>query len=170
MGMNELVSRARAGDARAFGEIHDRTAGRVFGLCVRLTADPTWAQELTQDVFVSAWQHLDSFRGESQFTSWLYRLTVNVVLDAQRKRTREREKLEPLWDGCRPSRQYGEEWNLDLERAIARLPERARTALVLYAIEGYKYEEIAEIMDVAIGTVKAHISQARARLVKEVRR
>ncbi len=168
--MTDLVDRARRGEGAAFDALYEKNAGRVFAICVRLTADPMWAEELTQDVFVRAWQRIESFRGESRFSSWLYRLAINVVVDAQRRRGREKARFESLADVCTPHTTDGGAWNLDLERAVARLPVRARTALVLYAIEGYKYDEIADMMDIAIGTVKAHISHARKQLLQDLDR
>jgi RNA polymerase sigma-70 factor (ECF subfamily) len=139
--------------------------GRVHATCLRISADPVRARELTQDVFVRAWEKLGTFRGESLFSSWLYRLAVNVVIEDQRKRTRAGRRLEvPLEirhiEGS-PGPGADPGLGVDLDRAVARLPEGARTVLVLHAIEGYRYEEVAEMTGLALGTVKAQIHRAR---------
>jgi len=169
--LTDLVRRARLGDDAAFDELYERHVGRVYALCVRLTADPARAEELTQDVFIRAWRKIESFRGESEFSSWLHRLTVNLVLDRQRAEGRARARTRPLDVMLAPaaSGPEGARW-VDLERAIARLPERARVALVLYAVEGYAYREIAEAMGIAIGSVKAHIHRARTLLLEDLDR
>jgi RNA polymerase sigma-70 factor (ECF subfamily) len=165
----DLVERARRGDRTAFDELYERNAGRVYALCFRLTGDPLQAEQLTQDAFVRAWRRIGSFRGESRFSTWLHRLAVNVTIDAQRCRGREGRRTADIETTALPGSLAGEpEARLDLERAIARLPDRARTALVLHTIEGYRYREVAELMDVALGTVKALIFQARARLLEEL--
>lgn len=171
--MTDVVERARRGERAAFDELYERHVGRVYAICLRLMADPTAAAETTQDVFVRAWRKIDTFRGESRFSTWLHRLAVNLALDAQRTAGRERARARPL-----EAVDLGEQGGagpdvgrlMDVERAIARLPDRARTAIVLYAIEGYSYEEVAEAMDVAIGTVKAHIHRARRLLLEDLER
>jgi RNA polymerase sigma factor (sigma-70 family) len=159
-----LVRRAQAGDARAFEVLYRTHVDRVYALCLRMSADRERAERLTQDTFVRCWEKLDTFRGESRFSSWLYRMTVNVVLNDQRSRKRRHLKLESTGDLGR----YGStapggrmEETIDVERALAGLPEAARTVLVLYGIEGYKYREIAEMTGLAEGTVKAQIHRAR---------
>lgn len=169
--VDELVRRARDGDGVAFDRLYERHVGRVYATCLRLTADRREAEELTQDVFVRVWRNLESFRGRSRFSTWLYRVAVNVVLDARRKRKRMHDRTTELKEVDLPVPGDREPVNrMALERAIARLPERARTAIVLYAIEGYRYAEVAELMDIAVGTVKAHIHRARTRLLEEVGR
>jgi len=134
-----------------------------------MSADRERAERLTQDTFVRCWEKLDTFRGESRFSSWLYRMTVNVVLNDQRSRKRRHLRLESTGDPGRYGRVAPEgsvEDTIDVERALAGLPEAARTALVLYGIEGYKYREIAEMTGLAEGTVKAQIHRARKLLEK----
>lgn len=164
------VERARAGDTRAFGELYAEHGGRVYALCLRLLADPDAAEEATQDAFVRAWQRLGSFEGRSAFSTWLHRLTVNVVLDRRR-----REKTRPLdrriADGDEAVERTGgrpatPETGIDLERAIAALPPGARTAFVLHDVEGYRHREIAEMTNTAEGTWKAQLHRAR-RLLRE---
>jgi RNA polymerase sigma-70 factor, ECF subfamily len=164
-----LVERARDGDARAFEALYRRSVGRVYALCLRMARDSQRAEELTQDVFVRAWQHLESFRGESRFTTWLHRLAVNVVLQdgrsKGRRESREEVMAEPEVHG-RQGRRETPGLRLDLERAIAALPDGARTVVVLRDVYGYKYDEIASMQGVALGTVKAQIHRAR-RMIRE---
>lgn len=159
-----LVLQAQGGDTRAFEALYRRLVGRIFALCLRMSGDAQKAEELTQDVFVRAWERMESFRGDSKFTTWLHRLAVNVVLQAGRTKGR-REARETLV--ADPEEYLGRVTRempgtrVDIERAIATLPEGARTVLVLRDIEGYKYDEIAEMQGVALGTVKAQIHRAR---------
>ena len=160
----ELVKRARGGDPGAFEELYRTHVDRVYGLCLRMSADRERAERLTQDTFVRCWEKLGSFRGDSRFSSWLYRMAVNVVLNDQRSRKRRHLRVESTGDLGRYGRaapQGASEETIDVERALAGLPEAARTVLVLYGIEGYKYREIAEITGLAEGTVKAQIHRAR---------
>jgi len=164
-----LVCEAQSGDVRAFEMLYRRTSDRVYSVCLRMSADPEQATELVQDVFVRVWEKLASFRGDSQFTTWLHRLTINLVLQERRSRAR-REARE---FGCADLDHFGREarrsmpgTRVDLERAIAALPDKARRVLVLRDVEGYKYDEIAQMTGVTLGTVKAQIHRARG-LVKE---
>jgi len=162
------VRRALTGDAEAFAELYRSHAGRVYAICLRLEGDPARAEELTQDVFVRAWQRLGTFRGESAFGTWLHRLTVNVVLASRRSLWRRGRRFIGTDD---PSRyeQVGEVRageSLDLEQAIAGLPPGARTVFVPHRIEGYTHEEIATASGIAEGTSKAQLFRAR-RLLRE---
>jgi len=170
-----LVAAARRGDRGAFEELYRAHVGRIHALCLRLTADRVQAETLTQDAFVKAWQKLDRFRGDSAFGTWLHRLTVNLVLDWQRSRGRRRRfeaPLEPLLeagsmvDEAPPPRVVD---RLALERAIATLPEGARTVFVLAEVEGYPLREIADRLGIAEGTVKAQNHRAR-KLLREALR
>ena len=163
------IDRAIEGDARAFEHLYRKHAGRVYALCLRMTADPALAEELAQDAFVRAWEKLDTFRGNSQFGTWMHRLTVNVVLSALRGRTRRLQRevaTEQLADlpAEAPTQEPGV--MRDLERAIASLPEGARKVFVLHDVEGYKHEEIAAMTGTATGTCKAQLHRAR-RLLRE---
>lgn len=163
---DELVRRAQAGDQAAFRDLYYQLAGRVYALCLRLTGDAGAAEERTQDVFVRAWDKLRSFRGESAFTSWLHRLAVNVVMNEQRTRSRRERRVTPVANPETLERgsRAGEGTaglNIDLERAIATLPEGAREVFVLYDIEGYSHAEIAQLTGIAEGTSKAQLFRAR---------
>lgn len=171
-----LVARARQGDARAFEELYHGHSRRIYALALRLTRDGGRAEELTQDAFVRAWEALPSFRGESAFSTWLHGLAVRVWLEQSRADRRRQERFEAadglpgdLSDYMGEVRRAMPETSLALERAIASLPEGARTALVLYAVEGYRYEEIARLLDVAVGTVKAQIHRARRLLTEALK-
>jgi RNA polymerase sigma-70 factor (ECF subfamily) len=164
-----LVERAQAGDARAFEGLYRRLVGRIYALCLRMARDTQRAEELTQDVFVRAWERLGSFRGESKFTTWLHRLAVNAVLQEGRTKGRRESREELVADPGAYLGRVKVEFpgtRLDLERAIASLPEGARRVVVLRDVYGYKYEEIATMQGVALGTVKAQIHRAR-RMMRE---
>jgi RNA polymerase sigma-70 factor (ECF subfamily) len=135
----------------------------VYAICYRMTADQERAERLTQDAFVQAWEKLGSFRGESAFGTWLHRLTVNVVLQDQRSRQRERDRR-ALQEEQEQAGRYATDSpdaRLDLERAIATLPDGARTVFVLHDIEGFTHQEIAEHLGIAVGTTKAQLHRAR---------
>jgi RNA polymerase sigma-70 factor (ECF subfamily) len=166
---DDLVARAQAGDQTAFRELYRQHAGRVYALCLRLTGDGRDAEERTQDVFVRLWDKLRSFRGDSAFSSWLHRLAVNVVLNEQRTTGRRERRVMPAED---PDHVAGAQHaaplhlNIDLERAIAELPDGAREVFVLYDIEGYGHADIAQLVGIAEGTSKAQLFRAR-RLLRE---
>ena len=133
---------------RAFEAAYHRTSERVYSVCLRMSGDADRATELVQEVFVRVWERLGSFRGESPFTTWPHRLTVNLVLQDRRSRGR-RDACEM---GSPDLERYGRAakrampgTRIDLERAIAALPEKARRVLVLRDVEGYKYDEIARL-------------------------
>lgn len=167
-----LAQRARDGDSAAFEGLYRLTAGRVFALCLRMAGDRERARELAHDVFVRAWEKLPGFRGEAAFSTWLHRLAVNVVLERQR-RDRRRQAHEETGvdvddDGpamLRVVRSHDGD-RLDLEAAIARLPTNARTVFVLHEVEGYRHDEIARAMEIAEGTVRAHLHRARRLLME----
>ena len=166
---DDLVARAQAGDQTAFRELYREHAGRVYALCLRLTGDSRDAEERTQDVFVRLWDKLRSFRGDSAFSSWLHRLAVNVVLNERRTTGRRERRVMPAEDldnvaGAQHAAPL--HLNIDLERAIAELPDGAREVFVLYDIEGYGHGEIAQLVGIAEGTSKAQLFRAR-RLLRE---
>ena len=167
----DLIHRAQRGDQAAFEALYRRHAGRVYGLCLRLTADAAEAEELAQDAFVRAWERLASFRGESAFSSWLYRLTVNVVFLHRRAARRRWRRVFTTDDPEAHERPAAREESepgaaLDLERAVAALPPGAREVFVLHDVEGYRHEDIARLSGIAVGTSKAQLFRAR-RLLRE---
>lgn len=164
-----LVDAAQRGDDAAFAALYDAHVGRVFALCLRLSADPASAEELVQDVFVRLWERLGSFRGESAFTTWLHRLAVNTVFEQARagKRRRLRVAITADLAGIAVSGPDAEAphhdraLQIDLEGAVARLPAGARAVFVLHDVEGYQHGEIGQLLGIAEGTSKAHLFRAR---------
>ncbi|MBK9548810.1 MAG: RNA polymerase sigma factor [Gemmatimonadetes bacterium] len=164
-----LVDAAQRGDDAAFAALYDAHVGRVFALCLRLSADPASAEELVQDVFVRLWERLGSFRGESAFTTWLHRLAVNTVFEQARAGNRRRLRVAITADlaGIAVSGPDAEAphhdraLQIDLEGAVARLPAGARAVFVLHDVEGYQHGEIGQLLGIAEGTSKAHLFRAR---------
>jgi RNA polymerase sigma-70 factor (ECF subfamily) len=164
-----LARQAAAGDASAFEALYRRHARRVHGVVARLVGfDQARAEDLTQEAFVRAWQALPAYRFESAFGTWLHRLAVNTALmDLRARRSRpqvddDEEALEHA--GAPDSAGHSTALTLDLERAVATLPPRARAVLVLYDVEGWKHEEIADALGMAVGSSKAQLHRARGLL------
>lgn len=164
---DELVRRAQDGDTNAFEALYREGVGRIHALCLRMVSDEARARELTQEVFVRAWRKLPSFRGEGSFHGWLHRLAVNVVYHALRGQTRRRSREERVAVERRPRGDGSPELRVDLERAIAALPMRARTVFVLHDVEGYTHAEIGKMTGIATGTSKAHLHRAH-RLLRDM--
>ena len=159
----DLVRRAAGGDVRAFEQLYRRHAKRVHGVIWRLVGGvDARAEELTQDAFVKAWQALGGFRQDSAFTTWMHRLAVNTALMDLRGRAGA-EALETddavLEFHAAPSARR--DLGMDLERLVAKLPPRARAVLVLHDVEGWKHEEIAQELGMAVGSSKAQLHRAR---------
>lgn len=163
-----LARRILAGDDGAFDAFYEANAGRVYAVALRMCGEEAKARRLTQESFIRAWERLDTYRGESRLSSWLHRIAVNVVIESGRRRTRWWGRLvaEPAGRSVGDAAASRPGLRVDLERAIAALPDRAREALVLRDVEGHTYEEIAGLMGVAVGTVKAQVHRARG-LVRE---
>lgn len=161
------VEAATAGDLAAFEKLYRYHVGRIYALCLRMTGNASEAEEMTQEAFIRAWERLDSFRGDSAFSSWLHRLTVNLVLANWRAAGRYRQRVVSIEDAGRwtePEQRTTKGLALDLERAIRELPRGARTVFVLHDIEGLKHREIAELTGLAVGTSKTQLHRARTLL------
>jgi RNA polymerase sigma-70 factor, ECF subfamily len=161
------VIAARAGDLGAFEALYRSHAARIHALCLRMTGNRAAAEDCVQETFVQAWQHLDGFEGRSGLGTWLHRIAVNCVLGWQRTESRRPSGHLAAVDPDRPD-PWGADpdaadagLDLDLERAIASLPEGARNVLVLHAIGGYSHEESAALLGIAVGTSKAQLHRAR---------
>jgi RNA polymerase sigma-70 factor (ECF subfamily) len=166
-----LVRRCQEGDVGAFEILYRTHVARIHALCVRLTGATALGEELTQEVFVRAWRRLGSFRAESALATWLHRLAVNVFLDRQRghRARAEGRALDGLDVLDRPAPSRDPAASMDLERAIAALPDGARAVFVLHDVEGWEHAEIAAMTGIAVGTSKAQLHRAR-RLLREALR
>ncbi len=190
-GRDDAVAQAAAGDRSAFERLYGRHVNHVFSICVRMTGNRERAEELTQDVFVRAWEKLALFHGESAFSTWLHRLAVNVVLNARKTEGRERKRFgggmgsaapDAPREAPAPARADGLDAlahprsramhaeRIDLERAIGALPPGARQVFVLHDIEGFTHEEIAEMLGVTSGGSKSQLHRARLLLRRKLQR
>jgi RNA polymerase sigma-70 factor (ECF subfamily) len=169
-----LARKAADGDARAFEELYRLYQRLVYGLCLRMTQNVAEAEDITQDVFILLHRKVGSFRGESLFTTWLHRLTVNQVLMRFRKsRSRREEALEDCdaqdftvgFAHAGPNRLQLID-RMALDRALEKLPPGYRAAFILHDVEGYEHEEVAELLGCAVGTSKSQLHKARAKLRK----
>jgi RNA polymerase sigma-70 factor, ECF subfamily len=162
-----LVQRACAGDARAFERLYREHAGRVYGLCLRMTRDVQLAEDCTQDTFINAWRALPKFETRSSLSTWLHRIAVNVSLAKRRRGPPAEPPADETDEGG------AQRWTLEtpvevreIEAAIGALPDGARDALVLHALYGYSHGEAAQMLGIAEGTCKAQLHRAR-RLLRE---
>ncbi|HWP42609.1 MAG TPA: RNA polymerase sigma factor [Blastocatellia bacterium] len=167
----ELARAAASGDSEAFERLYEQHHRRVFSLCLRMLGNATQAEDLTQEVFLQVFRKLKSFRGDSAFTTWLHRLTVNQVLMHYRKRGVKLEHTSDEGDFAnvvetplQSTRRISMVERLALEKAISELPPGYRTVFVLHDVEGYEHEEIADMLDISIGTSKSQLHKARMRL------
>lgn len=162
---------ATAVELRAFEEIYERHHRRVYSICLRMTRNVSEAEDLTQEVFIHLFRKIGSFRGESAFTTWLHRLTVNHVLMHFRKRavrdertTQDGELPVQVVKGTDDPRQMRVVERILLEEAIAKLPDGYRTAIILHDVEGLEHTEIARIRGRSVGTSKSQLHKARMML------
>jgi len=166
-----LVERCRTGELGAFDEVYRAHAGRLYSLAWRMVGNPTDAEDLVQDIFLSAHRKLDSFRGEAALGTWLYRLAMNQILDHLRSRAARAGQLTDglddatvIEDAMARKLDASAIDRVDLERAIAQLPEGCRAAFVLHDVEGLEHREVADVLGVAEGTSKSQVHKARLRL------
>ena len=168
----ELAQAAAGGRTEAFEELYQRHYRRVYSLCLRMVANPTEAEDLTQEVFVQLFRKIGSFRGESAFTTWLHRMTVNQVLMHFRKRGVKLEQTTDEGDELLNVVQAGTERpqampvvdRIALDRAVAQLSPGYRSVFVLHDVEGYEHEEVAKMLGISVGTSKSQLHKARMRL------
>ncbi len=173
----ELTAAASKGDMPAFEEIYTRHHRRVYSICLRMLQNASEAEDLTQDVFIQLYRKIGSFRGDSAFTTWLHRMTVNQVLMHFRKRTVKFEKTTE--EGETPDQVVTGTANpekmrivdkIALENAITQLPDGYRNVFVLHDIEGFEHEEVARILGCSVGTSKSQLHKARLKLQKLLRK
>jgi RNA polymerase sigma-70 factor, ECF subfamily len=164
----DAIAAAAAGDTAAFERLYRQYSPRVYGLCLRLTGQREMAEDCTQESFISAWGALNRFERRSRFSTWLHQIAVNCVMSKRKGLRFEYEVAEPvtgLPDRADPGSDLPP---LDLERAIAALPEGARHVLVLVGIYGYSHCEAAAALGIAEGTCKAQLHRARHLLTERL--
>jgi RNA polymerase sigma-70 factor (ECF subfamily) len=163
------VALAVAGQHDAFQRLYRANVNRVYSLAFRMAGEES-AEDLTQEVFIRAWEKLGTYRGDALFSTWLHRLAVNLILSRretiQRRRQRFVQGSERL-NGM-AGRQETPGAGLDLERALTHLPEGAKQVFVLFDVEGYSHEEISELLDISQGTSKSQLHRARMMLRKHL--
>lgn len=172
----QAIESARQGDALAFQALYDRHKRRVYSLCLRMTANTAEAEDLTQEAFLQLYRKIATFRGESAFSTWLHRLSVNVVLMHLRKKSLPAVSLEETTQGGgeddSPKKDFGADDlalagsidRLELQKAVDDLPPGYRTIFVLHDVEGYEHNEIAGIVGCSIGNSKSQLHKARMKL------
>ena len=171
----ELIEKAKLGDAQAFQALYDKHKRRVYSLCLRMTSNTAEAEDLTQEAFLQLYRKIATFRGESAFSTWLHRLSVNVVLMHLRKKSLPVVSLEEttqVGEEDTPKKDFGAEDialagsidRLQLQKAVDDLPPGYRTIFVLHDVEGYEHNEIAEIVGCSIGNSKSQLHKARMKL------
>ena len=162
-----LVERCRAGDEQAFQELVERYKDLVFALIARTVQDRTRAEDLAQDVFLRVHRGLPYFRGEARLSTWIYRIVANVCLQ-DRARPAAAESIDDSKPGRMPSgtdRQFGDlELRDRLEKAIARLPAHYRLVIAAHYLQDMRYEDLAEALDLPLGTVKTQLHRAKQQL------
>lgn len=166
-----LVEAARGGDVRAFERLYRLHSSRVMGVCLRMCRRRDMAEDCVQQTFVRAWRNLSRFEGRSAFGTWLHRIAVNEVLTYARNHGTRTEASDEDAETAAEGGQGGSGdidagEVVDVERAIASLPEGARHVLVLQTIYGYSHEEVAEMLGIAVGTCKAQLHRGR-KLLRE---
>ena len=173
----QLVERCRQGELGAFEELYQAHSGRLFSLAVRMLGNPADAEDMLQEIFLSAHRKLDSFRGEAALGTWLYRLAMNQILDHVRSRAARTGQLtDGLDDTSLLADAAGHRLadraidRIDLERALAELPEGCRAAFVLHDVEGLEHREVSDVLGIAEGTSKSQVHKARLRLRGLLRR
>ncbi len=169
----ELVRQAAAGNSYAFKELYNNNVSRVYAVCLRASQDTDTADELTQEVFIKAWEKLSTFQFGSKFSSWLHSIAINQFLMMKRTEKRFSERVAELTEIVSRENPISKakhhfDSRIDIEDALEKLPQQARLAFVLHDIEGYKHHEISEIMNIEVGTSKAHLHRARKMLRKEL--
>jgi RNA polymerase sigma-70 factor, ECF subfamily len=171
-----IIRRAQQGDSAAFERIYELNSPRIFGLCLRMVGNASEAEDLTQEAFLLVFRKIRTFRGESAFSTWLYRLSINVVLMHLRKKKLRWAPLEGIRELDEENRGREKEVGgpdtsltglldrFNLERAVDQLSPTCKMVFVLHDIQGYKHQEIAGMMDSSVGTSKGRLHRARTRL------
>lgn len=169
----QLARSASHGDMGSFEELYKRHHRRVYSVCLRMLQNTSEAEDLTQDVFIQLYRKIGSFRGDSAFTTWLHRMTVNQVLMHFRKRTVKFEKTteegetpDQIVTGTANPERMRIVDKIALDNAIEQLPTGYKNVFVLHDVEGFEHEEVAKILGCSVGTSKSQLHKARLKLQK----
>ncbi len=172
----DAIRQAQEGNAEAFEFIYRMHSRRVYALCLRMVSNTAEAEDLAQEAFLQLFRKIQTFRGESAFSTWLHRLSVNVVLMKLRKKSLPETSLEEMTEpdeetsgprkdvGSLDPTLVGSIDRLNLERAVDQLPPGYKQVFVLHDVQGYEHNEIAKMMDCSIGNSKSQLHKARLRL------
>jgi RNA polymerase sigma-70 factor (ECF subfamily) len=170
------VRLAQEGDSGGFARLYQLHSRRVYGLCLQMVKDPIEAEDLTQDAFLQTFRKIQTFRGDSLFSTWLHRLTVNIVLMSFRKKKHPQISLDETFEFNEEDRKPNLEFSvpdlnlngvidrINLESAINQLPGGCKKMLVLHDIQGYEHHEISRILGCTVGNSKSQLHKARMRL------
>ena len=176
LSLTEIIHLAQQGDAAAFEHLYQSHSRRVYALCLRMVGNPTEAEDLTQEAFLQMYRKLQTFRGESSFSTWLHRVTVNIVLmKLRRKKPAEvslEENTERDEESPSPRSEFGQVDlrltgsidRINLQRAIDQLPPGFKAIFILHDVQGYKHNEIGGILGCSTGNSKSQLHKARMRL------
>jgi len=160
----EWIMRVKQGDQQAFHCLYENYHRRIYALCWRMLADRESAEDVCQEVFVQLWQKIENFRGESKFSTWLHSVATNIVLGHLRKHKNWLQRVFSIESQTIQEVGIEMEELPELDKHIMRLPERARLVFVLFAVEGYRHEEIANMLGMAVGSSKAQYHRAKGLL------
>lgn len=157
-----LIARVIQGDQQAFAKLYQTHYRRVYALCLRLCANESLAEEAMQEVFIQLWHKISGFDGKAKFSTWLHSVTSNIAISYLRKQTNWLKKVVSIEEPGMPEQEIAAcEGVGGLDKLILRLPEKARLVFVLYAVEGYRHEEIGQMLNMAVGSSKAQYHRAR---------
>ena len=166
----DWVERAQQADTAAFESLYKLHVDRVYGLCLRMTGNPSEAEDCTQEAFIQAWNKLSKFRGDSAFSTWMHRVAVNSVLGRMRKARRELDRMQAVTDISPIPETVGDSGNFeDLQNAVDNLPDGARHVFVLHAVYGYSHDETGAMLGIAAGTSKAQLHRAKRLLASNLK-
>ena len=167
----DWVQRAQQADTTAFESLYRLHVDRVYGLCLRMTGNPSEAEDCTQEAFIQAWNKLSKFRGDSAFSTWMHRIAVNSVLGRMRKARRELDKMQAVMDISPAPETVGDSGNFeDLQNVVDDLPDGARHVFVLHAVYGYSHNETGDMLGIAAGTSKAQLHRAKRLLASNLKK
>lgn len=160
-----LIADVKAGDKHAFKLLYQQHIGRVYAMCYRMTGEKNMAEDAAQEVFIQLWRKIANYDGNSQFSTWLHSVTANVTISYMRKQRGWFQRMLNIeLSGVSEPVAPQQPDNEDLEKHIRALPERARLVFVLHAVEGYRHEEIAKMLNMAVGSSKAQLHRAKGLL------